>query len=234
MIYRYIKLVNGYPCGQTLPQKSAIKNYKEQFGEDCYELVLGDNDYLRERYVIEQNKLKIATEFDAYNYDRENYKLKDDYYFKRNGGIIVDILKKPEHDLIQPHWSDEIEQWVEMANETEISNHEVFKLRHRIEEEERELRIQTKVNLVKGVSNKAVEDRKAVLKEYNKQVDKFAIISANMLEGNNLLPQAYTYTTTDYNEAKKYIEDLLDGKNPTQPKSIKEFGTKVTNIVRGA
>lgn len=207
MKYRYIKLVNGYPCCMTVPKYSSTKNFKTIYGQDCYELILEDHEELQERYVINSGELKVATEYDKYKYDGIEYKLPEEYYMKKIKGKVVDILPKPKHNYIQPYWSDEIEQWIELADDIEVINFAISSPRQKIIDERRQITIQKKINKVKGVSNAEQDARLIELSERDKEISIFMRIAYEHIEKPN----------SEYEIAKTYINKLVADLNPERP-----------------
>lgn len=209
MKYRYLKLINGYPCSFISPQDKPIDHYRLLYGEDCYEFILPDNEHLKERYVIKDSGLVEATEFDRYIYDGEDYKLPENHYFKKNAsGEIIDVLEKPEHDYIHPIWNDQYEVWLESATDWEIFAMDKSDINQIIMKQDRDIYAQI-----------ALDKYTKTIKSYDAEKETMAFKKSEntkyLLCGSDYLRGAVTFE--EYQEAKMYMHLMLEGEAVVRP-----------------
>lgn len=209
MKYRYLKLINGYPCSYIVPQDSPIPNYKEIYGDECRELILEDNEYLQERYVVNNGTLKVCNEYDKYTYDGNNYVIPETHYFKKNEtGIIIDILEKPLHDYLHPVWNGEHCIWLESATDVEVVNYDSSRVIDQITKQERELK--TQISLSRATKDlKSYEKEKAGIDFKKEESYKFQQCGSDFLN--------HQVSFEEYEEAKLYMYQLIHNEDCVRP-----------------
>lgn len=209
MKYRYLKLINGYPCSYIVPQDSSILNYKEIYGDECRELILEDNEYLQERYVVNNGTLKECNEYDKYIYDGSNYAIPETHYFKRNeSNEIIDVLEKPTHNYIHPVWNEEHCIWLESATDVEVVNYDSSRVADQILIQERELK--TQISLSRATKDlKSYEKEKAGIDFKKEESYKFQQCGSDFLN--------HKVSFEEYEEAKLYMYQLLQNKDCIRP-----------------